>query len=158
PDINAIALEQSVFTGITASQMGTVPVRLGPTSEWLWGQTTLANYFDVLGVRPVLGRGFLPGEDKPGATEGVAVISHSLWRQRFWAAPDVLGRVIHINQKPVTIVGVAPPTFRGTVGGLAFDLWVPLATESGMGDLKNSFQERGRRWLQTIARLADRES
>src|SRR5262249_49271015 len=103
-------------------------------------------------------RGFLPGEDKPGATEGVAVISHSLWRQRFGAAPDVLGRVIHINQKPVTIVGVAPPTFRGTVGGLAFDLWVPLATESGMGDLKSSFQERGRRWLQTIARLADRES
>jgi predicted permease len=138
--------------------MGAVPVRISETSEWLWGQTTLANYFEVLGVRPVLGRGFLPGEDKPGAAEGVAVISHSLWRQRFGAAPDVLGRIIHINQKPVTIVGVAPPTFHGTVGGLAFDLWVPLATESGMGDLKSSFQDRGRRWLQTIARLADRAS
>jgi predicted permease len=155
PDIESIARARDAFKGITACQMGAVPVRLDLTSEWLWGQTTLANYFEVLGVRLILGRGFLLGEDRPSGSGGVAVISDSLWRLRFGGSPDVLGRVIQINQRPVTIVGVAPPGFRGTVGGLAFDLWVPLATESGMGDLNSRFGDRGSRWLQTIARLQD---
>jgi predicted permease len=154
PDVESVAMEKGAFAGVTASQMGAVPVRLGATTEWLWGQTTLANFFDVLGVRPILGRGFLPGEDRPGAGDAVAIISYSLWRKRFGASPDVLGRIIQVNQRPVTIVGVAPATFHGTVGGLVFDLWVPLATESGMGDLDSRFEDRGQRWLQTIARLA----
>jgi predicted permease len=154
PDIETIAIEQGIFAGVTAFQMGAVPVRLGSASEWLWGQTTLANYFDVLGVRPVLGRAFLPGEDRREAGPGVAVISHSLWRQRFGASTDVLGKVIQVNQRQVTIVGVAPPAFHGTVGGLIFDLWMPLATESGVSDLNSRFEARDRRWLQTIARLS----
>jgi predicted permease len=154
PDIESVAADRGTFAGITGSQMGAVPVRLGTTTEWLWGQTTLANFFDVLAVPPILGRGFASGEDRPGAP-GVAVISHSLWQKRFNASPDVLGKIIQINQRPITIVGVAPETFRGTVGGLAFDLWVPLATESGLSDLTSVYQARGKRWLQTIARLSN---
>jgi predicted permease len=153
-DIESLAAETNVFAGITGSQFGTVQVRLGQNSEWLWGQFALANFFDVLGARPVLGRGFLPGEDRPGAPEHVAVISHELWRQRFQASPAVLGQVIEINQRPVTIVGVAPPGFVGTMGGLRLDLWVPLATQFTDAELQPRVQGRSWRWLHTVARRA----
>src|SRR5688572_5609050 len=87
PDIESLAAEREVFAGITASQFATIQVRLGESSEWLWGQSTLANFFEVLGVRPSLGRGFLPGEDRPGAANHVAVISHEMWHQRFQGTP-----------------------------------------------------------------------
>ncbi len=153
-DIESVAAQTNIFSAITASQFGAVWVRLEKTPEWLWGQNTLANFFDVLGAAPVLGRGFLPGEDRPGAKDRVAVISHALWQQRFHGAPDVLGKVIELNQRPVTIVGVAAPGFFGTMGGLRFDLWVPLATERDGQDLQTRYTSRGWRWLHTVARLA----
>lgn len=154
PDIEALAAESKVFAGITASQFGTVQVRLGENNEWLWGQSTMANFFDVLGARPLLGRGFLPGEDRPGAANHVAVISHELWQRRFHGAADVLGNVIEINQRPVTIVGVAPPGFVGTMGGLRLDLWLPLGTQFTDAELQPRYNSRSWRWLHTVARLA----
>lgn len=153
-DIESLAAERSVFAGITGSQFATVQVRLGESSEWLWGQSTLANFFEVLGVRPALGRGFLPGEDRPGAANHVAVISHEMWQQRFQSAPDVLGRIIEINQRSVTIVGVAPLGFAGTMGGLRFDLWMPLATHYSDAEMQPRYSSRDWRWLHTVARRA----
>ncbi len=72
-----------------------------------------ANYFEVLGVRPFLGRGFLPAEDeKPGGAP-VAVISYRLWQSHFGANPNIVGQPIQINQHPYTIVGVTPAVFQG---------------------------------------------
>ena len=153
-DIESLALEREVFAGITASQFGPVSVRVGAEPEWLWGQLTMANFFDVLGVKPVLGRGFLPGEDRPGTKDQVAVISHELWQRNFQGAADVLGRVVQLDRRPVTIVGVAPPGFIGAMGGLRMDLWVPLATAFNDGTLQPRYTSRGWRWLHTVARLA----
>jgi putative ABC transport system permease protein len=153
-DIEALAAEGNVFSGITASQYGTVQVRLGRDYEWLWGQSTMANFFEVLGVRPALGRSFLPGEDRPGAADQVAVISHRFWQERFEGAASVLGKVIEINQRSVTIVGVAPPGFVGTMGGLRLDLWVPLGTQFAAAELQPRYLSRSNRWLHTVARLA----
>ena len=152
-DIESLAAETNIFAGITASQFAAVTVRLSETPEWFWGQHTLANFFDVLGVRPALGRGFVPGEDQPGALTQVAVISHKLWQERFEASPGVVGRVIEINERPVTIVGVAPEGFKGAMGGLRMDLWIPLATQITDGELKPRYTSRGWRWLHTVARL-----
>jgi len=93
----------------------------------LWGEFVSGNYFAVLGVKPVRGRTFSPEEygDKPGAFP-VAVISHRVWQTMFRADPAVVGKTITVNQRKLTIIGVAPPEFRGSVPGLVFGLWIPI--------------------------------
>jgi hypothetical protein len=91
----------------------------------------------MLGVQPAAGRLFSPEEygDKPGGYP-VAVISHSLWKRRFSADPSVIGSAMRVNRQQLTIVGVAPPEFRGSMPGLAFEIWLPLVSWwNGLGNL-----------------------
>ena len=96
-------------------------------AERVWGELVSGNYFAVLGVKPAAGRFFSPEEygDKQGGYP-VAVISYSLWKRRFSTDPGVIGSTIRINRQKLTIIGVAPPEFRGTLPGLAFETWIPL--------------------------------
>ena len=96
-------------------------------AERVWGELVSGNYFAVLGVKPAAGRFFSPEEygDKQGGYP-VAVISYSLWKRRFSADPGVIGATIRVNRQKLTIIGVAPPEFRGTLPGLAFETWIPL--------------------------------
>jgi len=87
------------------------------------GEVT-ANYFQVLGVSPVLGRGFLPGEDQPGH-DRVALLRADLWNRRFGADPLILGRTVKVNGESYTIVGVMPDTFR-QLWMFPEQLWIPL--------------------------------
>ena len=100
----------------------------------VWGQLVSGDFFSVLGVTPALGRTFIAAENgnQPGAYP-VAVISHRLWKNRFQSDPNVAGRTIRVNRNELTIVGVAPPEFRGTMPGLAFDIWVPLTMGPQLG-------------------------
>ena len=154
PDIRSLAEQKNVFAGITASQIGAATLETNETTEWVWSQSTMANYFDVLGVSMVLGRGFRPGEDQPGHGELVAVISHGLWQRRFGGDPSVVGRVVQLNGRPVTIVGVASARFKGTMGALRFDLWAPLPVQMETATLRERYEQRGSHWVHTIARLA----
>ena len=86
-----------------------------------------ANYFDLLGVRPVLGRGFVPEEDLEPGGAPVVVISYALWTTRFDRSARVLGSILEINRHAYTVVGVAPPDFRGAKTALRTDVWIPLA-------------------------------
>jgi predicted permease len=99
-----------------------------------WGELVSANYFDVLRVKPALGRFFLPeeGADKPGGFP-VAVISHRLWQSRYRGKRDVLGTTIRLNRHVLTIIGVAPPGFRGSTVGFVYDVWMPISMASEMG-------------------------
>jgi predicted permease len=120
-----------------------------------WAELVSANYFDVLRVKPALGRTFLPeeGADKPGAFP-VAVISYRMWQDRFQGDRGVLGRVVRLNRRLLTVVGVAPPGFRGSLVGFVFDVWMPIsmANEMGTGPV---FSYRGCRDLtSTLLRLA----
>src|ERR1019366_1004421 len=94
-------------------------------AERVWGELVTGNYFALLGVKPVLGRFFSPDEygDKQGGYP-VAVISYSLWKRRFRADPGAIGSTIRVNRQQLTIIGVAPPEFRGTMPGLAFETWI----------------------------------
>jgi len=84
-----------------------------------------ANYFDTLGLRPFLGRFFLPSEDaRPGAAP-VAVLGYAAWQNRFGGASDILGRTIKLNNRPFTIVGIGPKGFKGVYAVFGPDLWVP---------------------------------
>lgn len=155
PDVRDLATETNLFDGVIASQIEAVTLRIDRSVEWVWAQPTTANYFDVLGVRPVLGRAFRPDEDRAPRGNPVAVISHGLWQRRFGGTPDVVGRTVEISRRPFTIIGVAPAGFRGTMGGLGFDLWVPVTMSNETDDIARALQSRGWRWLHTVARLRD---
>ncbi|HEY6305131.1 MAG TPA: ABC transporter permease [Candidatus Angelobacter sp.] len=123
-------------------------------AEQVWGMMVSGNYFDVLGVRPELGRVFLREEfaDKPGGFP-VVVISDKLWRARFNADPQIAGKTVRINRHEMTIVGVTPPDFRGSMAGLAFDLWVPAVMQAQLQNLDQMLKDRQTRQLYGLARL-----
>src|SRR5215471_12593885 len=117
PDLEAMRDGQQSFTGIAACSFSQMSMKGRSKPERIWGMVASANYFDVLGVPPLLGRTFLPAEDeKPGGAP-VAVISYRLWQSRFAASPDIVGQTIEVNQHPYTIVGVTPKAFQGSQTG-----------------------------------------
>ena len=97
------------------------------------GATVSTNYFDTLAVRPVVGRTFTESEGRLDASGLVAVISDRLWRDRFAESPDVVGQTTIIDGQVATIIGVAPPRFRGVVFGEGSDVWLPLAAYGRQG-------------------------
>ncbi len=124
-------------------------------TERAWAELVSANYFDVLEVKPALGRTFLPeeGRDREGGYP-VAVISYRMWQNRFHGDPKVLGRTIRLNRHELTIVGVAPPKFRGSLVGLVFDVWIPVTMATAMGTGDGTLHYRGCRDItSTIVRL-----
>ena len=124
--------------------------------ERRWGILASANYFDALGVRPMLGRGFLPSEDtKPGGAP-VVVISYRLWQNRFAGDLSIIGRTIEVDRHPLQVVGVAPASFAGTQTGLSYDFWVPLMQAGDFfgSDQTDSFlHDRSTSWLICLGHL-----
>ncbi len=96
----------------------------GATPERVVGARVTANYFDVMGVRPMLGRTFTAEEDRPGS-DRVAVLSHRLWARRFGASADAVGRAVRMNGATYTIVGIMPASFDLTTD--SEELWTPIA-------------------------------
>jgi len=130
PDVEALRDGQQSFTGIAACNFGAMSLTGKGKPERVWGMVASANYFDVLGVHPILGRTFLPAEDlKPGGAP-VAVISYRLWQTHFGANPDIIGQQIEINQHSYTVVGVTPSVFQGSQTGVRTEIWVPIMMES----------------------------
>ncbi len=132
------------------------PLTLGleGNADRAWAELVSANYFDLLRVKPILGRTFLPeeGADKLGAFP-VAVISYRMWQNRFHGDRNVLGKEIRLNRHQLTIIGVAPPDFRGSTVGLVYDVWMPISMAEDMGT-GPVFTYRGCRDLtSTIVRL-----
>jgi predicted permease len=115
-------------------------------TERAWAELVSANYFDVLEVKPVLGRTFLPeeGRDREGGYP-VAVISYRMWQNRFHGDPKVLGRTIRLNRHELTIIGVAPPEFQGSIVGVVFDVWMPVTMATAMGTGNGTLHYRGTR-------------
>lgn len=119
-----------------------------------WGELVSGNYFDVLGVKPLLGRFFSAEErsDQPGSAP-VAVLSARLWRQQFGGDARIIGRTIEVNRRPLTVIGVAPEEFRGAMPGLGLEVFVPLTmvAEVAGGDVGLNFEDRKTRWLGLVA-------
>jgi putative ABC transport system permease protein len=94
------------------------------------GARVTSNFFDVMGVRPMLGRAFAPGEDRPG-TNRVVVLSHRLWQQRLHGDPNAVGRLVVVNDVPRTIVGIMPKQFAYPANHV--EVWLPLARDPAQG-------------------------
>ena len=96
-------------------------------NERVWGYLVSGNYFDVLGVKPVQGRTFLPEEDKTPLSHPVVVLSYDSWQRRFGGDPNLIGRDVLINNRQFRVIGVAPQPFKGTEVVYTPEMWLPAA-------------------------------
>ena len=159
PNFQDYARENQVFAGLS-SFFGPLPLTWSGSAEpkQVLGQMVSANYFDVLGLRPVLGRFFMADEDtKPGGNN-VAVLSYSLWVNKFGSDPNVIGKAVTLNATPYTVIGVGPRGFKGTfIFGSAEEVWIPVSMYPQVlaGFVKDNFNDR--RFLTTamFGRLKD---
>jgi predicted permease len=142
------------FSGLLGYHIGDSLALTGTGKpERLLGMLVSANYFDVLGVRPILGRGFLPAEELKPEGAPVVIISYDLWQTHFGQDASVIGRTIDINQHPFTIVGVTPAVFRGSMTGLRSDLWIPLVMDPVVSAGWRRLYMRETSWLNVYGRL-----
>ena len=115
------------FSGLAASLFN--PFTVGPVNgpRRVFGEYVSGNYFTVLGVSPVRGRAFLSSEfaDSAGAFP-LTVVSYQLWQSLLHGDPNAVGRTIRVNRHELTVIGVAPPEFRGTMPAMAIDMWIPI--------------------------------
>ena len=135
----------SKITGTTLS--------IGDRAERTTGSIVSANYFDAIGVHPILGRGFLPGEDLGQRAHPVVVISYRLWQGRFNADPAIIGKAQRLDGVIHTIVGVAPERFYGTFVGWAMNFWAPASMEEIFEGGGYKLEDRSARWIEAYARL-----
>jgi predicted permease len=138
PDLRDFQKNVTMLDGLAGAHF--TPFSVGPaeSAQHVWGQVVTANFFHVLGVRAAVGRLFLPEEDvdSKGAFP-LAVISDRLWRGRFRGDPGVIGKPIEVNGRFLTLIGVTPPEFRGTITGLTLDIWTPHSLVVEMGAVSN---------------------
>jgi predicted permease len=143
-----------VLSGLVAYWQCPFSLSDGGQSERVIGQIVSGNYFDVLGVRPAVGRFFLPEEGRTPDTHPVVVISHGLWRRRFGADPAAPGKTVSLNGHRYTVIGVAPSEFTGTTRGTASDVYVPIMMQGKWVMGRGAFLEnRNMAWLQLLGRL-----
>jgi len=142
-------------SGLAVSRF--TPAYAGPEgrSERIFAELVSLNFFEVLGVHPIMGPGIRSAacQEVP-ETCPLAVLNHRYWRSRFNSDPNIIGRTILINRREFTIAGVTPPEFHGGMNGLDFDLWVPLNWAQVLGTGGGTLTFRGTRDLtSTFARL-----
>jgi putative ABC transport system permease protein len=154
PDYRDFRDRSRTLSGLAARSGTMLSVRYG-TAERLRGDLVTGNYFQVLGVKPAVGRLLLPDDDRTGTDAAVAVLGYGLWQRRFGGRPDAVGSRIDVNGFPFTVVGVVPREFGGTVTGAAFDLWVPLASQpQTIPRLStNILENRAAGWIDIFGRL-----
>jgi len=153
PDLEAMRDGQQSFTGITACNATPMSLTGKGKPERVWGMLTSANYFDVLGVKPILGRGFLPVEDQAPGGAPVAVISYRLWQTHFGGNQDIVGHTMEINQHSYTIVGVAPAVFQGSQTGLRSEIWIPIMMDAQLMPQGDLLHDHHYFWLFLLGRL-----
>jgi len=134
-----------VLAGVAAYRITMMSLSDRGNNERVWGYLVSGNYFDVLGIKPMLGRGFLAEEDGAPDAHPVAVLSYGCWQRRFAADRSVIGRTVSLNGRVFTVVGVAPRSFTGTEVAYVPELWVPMAMAKTI--------EPGSTWLE--ARSSD---
>ena len=148
--------QNQVFQGLLASDKASVGVSWRNLSENEDAEVVTGNYFDLLGIKPALGRLFTQQDDTAKNANFVAVLSYNYWHIRFGASPDVVGQSILINGRPFTVLGVTPSNFDSAIGGYRPGVFVPVSMEAiampwraPIEDLTNHQSV----WLTMVARL-----
>ena len=141
PDYLDLRDRNRTFDSLVIFQIiGAVGVDTGSHPSTAWPFLASGNYFDALGVQPYIGRFFHPSDEKGNNSAPYVVLSYAWWHSYFHGDPAVLGRTVSVNKHPFTIIGVAPPAFRGTELFFAPAMWIPIVeqpTVMGGNDLQN---------------------
>ncbi len=153
PDIVDLQRGCTLFDAFIVSKIMGTTLSIGDRAEVTVGSIVSANYFDAIGVHPILGRGFEPDEDTGRNAHPVTVISYQLWQGRFKGDPQIIGKTQRLNGVLHTIVGVAPEGFYGTFVGWAMQFWVPVSMEEIFEAGGYKLEDRGARWIEAYVRL-----
>jgi predicted permease len=145
---NSTLFESFVIDKITGTTLS-----VGDRAERASGAIVSANYFDSLGVKPILGRGFRPEEGEGRNAHPVTVIGYQTWKDRYGGDPNIIGRTQYLNGVQHTIIGVAPEKFHGTFIGYSFSFWVPVSMQETFDLPGYELEDRGARWIEGYAFL-----
>ena len=141
------------LSGLAAHHVDDITLNTGEASEVTLSMDVSANYFEVLGITPALGRFFSDAEAPAGGAPPVAVISHAFWQDRLGGDPGIIGRGVRVNGQLLTVIGVSPAGFHGTMLGARAPVYLPIGLHDRLHAGTDS-RRRGREWLQLFGRLA----
>jgi macrolide transport system ATP-binding/permease protein len=153
PDFLDFAKHCTLFDAFIVDRITGTTLAIGDRADRTSMSVVSANYFDALGVHPILGRGFQPAEDYGRNAHPVTVISYQMWKERFRGDPAIIGKAQRLNGMPHTIIGVAPEGFYGTFVGWAMQLWVPASMQETFDPGGYKLEDRGARWIEGFVRL-----
>jgi predicted permease len=153
PDFQDFEKNCTLIDAFIVDRITGVTLAIGDKAESARASIVSANYFDALGVRPILGRGFEPEENIGRNAHPVTVINYQLWQSRYKSDPDIIGKTQMLNGMPHTIIGVAPPGFNGTFVGWSMQFWVPLSMQEKFDFGGYKLEDRGETWIEGFVRL-----
>jgi len=145
--------QNSVFAGVLATDEVQVGVEWNRQSDLVWGELVSGNYFEVLGVRPAMGRLFLPSDDAAQNSNPVVVLSFNYWKNKLGSDSLIIGQALLINAHPFTVVGVAQPGFHSAIAGFAPHVFFPMMTKALVTPGWNELDNRRSKWAIVVARL-----
>lgn len=152
PDYLDYRDRSEAFSELAASTFTPMLLSGAGLNDRIIGETVTGNYFETFGVTALYGRTFTSAEDQPGAAP-VVVLSHGLWQRLFGSDPAVVGETLKLNGQPVTIIGIAPKEFTGSIRGVSLELWVPFSNAPLLMPRRNLIERRGARGLFLFGRL-----
>jgi predicted permease len=153
PDFLDFQRNCTLFDSFIADKIMGTTLSIGDKAERMAGSVVSSNYFEALGVHPILGRGFEPAEDIGRKAHPVTVISYWIWKERFHSDPAVIGKTQVLNGVRHTIVGVAPEGFYGTFVGWPIQFWVPASMQELFEPGGYKLEDRNDTWIEGFARL-----
>src|SRR6267143_5780691 len=153
PDFVDFEKNSTLFESFIIDKITGTSLSVGDRAEIASVGIVTANYFDALGVRPILGRGFISEEGTGRNAHPVVVISYRTWRDRYKSDPEIIGKTQYLNGVQHTIVGVAPEKFHGTFIGYSFSFWVPTSMQETFDSTGYKLEDRGTRWIEGYAFL-----
>jgi predicted permease len=146
PDYIDLRDRNHSFDGLAGFGIGQVAINTGEGSSVEWNVEASCNYFDALRIQPYLGRFFHGSDDHGPNSAPYMVLSYDYWHSHFHDDSGVVGRVVQLNEHPFTIIGVAPPKFRGTIVFFSPNFWVPIVNHEQI-DGTADMSDRGTRWI-----------
>jgi macrolide transport system ATP-binding/permease protein len=143
----------TLFGSFIIDKITGTTLSVGDRAETATGGMVSANYFDALGVKPILGRGFRPEEGEGRNAHPVTVISYRTWKERYGGDPNIIGRMQYLNGIQYAIIGVTPERFHGTFIGYSFSFWVPTSMQETFDSTGYKLEDRSARWIEGYAFL-----
>src|SRR5688500_9886492 len=153
PDVVDYRNQATVFEAVSAEDMVPVALDSETQSDVIWGQVVSGSYFDVVRIKPIMGRTFSPEEDNAVGAHPVVVISHGLWQRRFGSDPDIVGKTIRLSNRGYQVIGVTPEAFTGSKFALSMDFWIPMAMAEDLRRSPGLLTDRDSHWMNVLARL-----